>query len=132
MCRVPPYFELLTRCPKSKCAVSPPLIPKHLISSVVSVAQLVSPSVALPAELVYLYNNCQQIPPVSYKIHFLVSFFSPTKGGGWVTFMENFIFLSLPQTFVFYSEFRFLEPFPIHISFVNSDPGKLLKTFAGG
>ena len=59
-------------------------------------------------------------------------FFSPTKGGGWVTFMENFIVLSLPQIFVFYSEFRFLEPFPIHISFVNSDPGKLLKRFAGG
>ena len=31
---------------------SPHLILKHLISSVVSLAQLVSPSVALPAELV--------------------------------------------------------------------------------
>ena len=32
--------------------MSPPLILKHLISSVVSFAQVVSPSVALPAELV--------------------------------------------------------------------------------
>ena len=39
-------------------------------------------------------------------------FFSPTKGVGWVTFMENFIFLSLPQTFVFYSEFRFFGTLP--------------------
>ena len=32
--------------------MSPPQILKHLISSVVSLAQLVSPSVALPAQLV--------------------------------------------------------------------------------
>ena len=48
----PPYFEHLTKCPK--CAVSPPLILKRLVSSVVSLAQRVSPSVALPDELVLL------------------------------------------------------------------------------
>ena len=47
----------MTRCPKLKCAVSPKLILKHLISSVVSLAQLVSPSVALPAEFVWFYNG---------------------------------------------------------------------------
>ena len=53
----PPYFEHLTKCPKLECAVSPPLILKHLVSSVVSLAQLVSSSVALPAELVYNYKH---------------------------------------------------------------------------
>ena len=47
---------------------APPLILKHLISSVVSLAQLVSPSVALPAELVFAdssaYLSCKE---VSYK-----------------------------------------------------------------
>ena len=41
-------------CPKLECAVSPQLILKHLISSLVSLAQLVSLSVALPAELAIL------------------------------------------------------------------------------
>ena len=45
--------------------MSPPQILKHLISSVVSLAQLVSPSVALPAELVSLY--LQQILPYQHK-----------------------------------------------------------------
>ena len=35
--------------------VSPDLILKHLISLVVNLAQLLSPSVALPAELVWTY-----------------------------------------------------------------------------
>ena len=41
----------LNICPKLECVVSPPI--KHLISSVVSLAQLVSSSVALPAKLVF-------------------------------------------------------------------------------
>ena len=53
----PPYFEHLTKCPKLECAVSPPLILKHLVSSVVSLAQLVSSSVALPAELVSTFMD---------------------------------------------------------------------------
>ena len=57
MCGVPPYFEPLTRCPKLECAVSPNLILNHLISSVGGLAQLVSPSVALPAELVHYENH---------------------------------------------------------------------------
>ena len=51
----PPEFEHLTKCPKLVCAVSPQLILKHLISSVVTIAQLVSPSVPLPAELVWSF-----------------------------------------------------------------------------
>ena len=47
------------------CGV-PPLILKHLISSVVSQAQLVSPSVALPAELVMFF--------VALEICFFLSF----------------------------------------------------------
>ena len=47
-CGVPTLVEHLTRCSKFECAVSPLIILKHLVSS----AQLVSPSVALPAELV--------------------------------------------------------------------------------
>ena len=53
-------FEHLTRCIKWECAVSPNLILKHLISSVVILAQLVSSSVALPAKLVF--------PIVSWKV----------------------------------------------------------------
>ena len=50
----PPRFEHLTRFPKLKCAVSPfHLIIKHLMTLVVILAQLVSPSVALLAELVF-------------------------------------------------------------------------------
>ena len=45
----------LTKYPKWECAVFPHLILKHLISSIVS--QLVSRSVALPAELVILYTT---------------------------------------------------------------------------
>ena len=41
------------------CGV-PPLILKHLVRSVVNLAQLVSPSVALPAELVFLVAICRQ------------------------------------------------------------------------
>ena len=52
----PPRFEHLTRFPKLKCVVSPlHLIIKHLITLVVSLAQLVSPRVALPAELVLYF-----------------------------------------------------------------------------
>ena len=43
----------------------PHLILKHLISSVVSLAQLVSPSVALPAELVYYVFVINMFNPLS-------------------------------------------------------------------
>ena len=56
LCGVPTPAEHLTRCSEFECAVSSPIILKHLVSSVVSLAQLVSPSVALPAEVVCLVN----------------------------------------------------------------------------
>ena len=41
------------------CALSPNLILKHHISLVVSLAQLISPSVALPAELVSIFMKME-------------------------------------------------------------------------
>ena len=52
-----PWFEHLIKCATPKCAVSPELIIKHIISSVFSLAQILSPSMALPAELVWGFNH---------------------------------------------------------------------------
>ena len=49
------------------CGV-PPLILKHLVSSVVSLAQLVSPSVALPAELVILFLTTIVLFPITIPL----------------------------------------------------------------
>ena len=84
----PPRFEHLTRLPKLKCAVSPlHLIIKHLITLVVSLAQLVSPSVALLAELVLAtFRICMK-----WLLHFVVNIFvqSYNKRGEWTVFLSN-------------------------------------------
>ena len=52
-----------------ECAVPPPQILKYLITSVVCLAQLLSPSVALPAELVsYICAAKLCVDPNAYVI----------------------------------------------------------------
>ena len=50
--RCPHPIEHLTKYPQLECGVPSQLMLKHLLSSVVSLAQLVSSSVALPGEFV--------------------------------------------------------------------------------
>ena len=106
---VPTQFENLTRCPNFECAVSPHKILKPQFS----LAQLLSLSVALPAQLQFSFQKVLEFCPYCFGICFVIiqiwSRFTVVLGGGvqWGCGVCNVMILSKPTAYKV--DFSFIE-----------------------